>query len=128
MKTETKLYRYALPGGWTILAGKTDADNDTLSLDIARPGDYWFHVKGMPGSHVILRPEGDETPDKALLKTAAAVAAWHSKARTGGQTAVSCVRAKYVRKSKRDKPGAVHIRKARVLMVKPALPKFEECR
>ena len=52
---EPELRRYPLPGGWEVLVGRSDADNDSLSLKVAAPDDYWFHVRGMPGSHVILR-------------------------------------------------------------------------
>jgi len=124
--SDIQLYRYSLPNGWIILAGKTDSDNDVLSLKIARQNDYWFHVKGMPGSHVVLQSDGQLTPDKNTLKIAAAVAAWHSKARNGGTVAVSCTQAKYVSKPKKAGPGTVHIRNERTLMVKPALPQTKE--
>ena len=58
---EPRLWRYELPGGWIVLAGKNDQDNDHLSLKMAKANDYWFHVKGLPGSHVLLRvPAGQE--------------------------------------------------------------------
>lgn len=105
-----------------MLAGRTDADNDRLSLSLARPDDWWFHVRGMPGSHVVLQvPPGQEAP-REVLKQAAAVAAWHSKAREGGQVAVSCTRARYVTKPRGAKPGTVEIRKEEVLKVRPGLP------
>jgi predicted ribosome quality control (RQC) complex YloA/Tae2 family protein len=66
---------YTLDGGWTVLAGKTEADNDELSLRIAGPNDWWFHVRGMPGSHVVLRAQDDVEPDRATLERAAAIAA-----------------------------------------------------
>jgi len=116
---------YRLRGDWTVLAGKTDADNDYLSLKIAKPNDYWFHVRGMPGSHVILREKSGEAPDKAVLKEAAAIAAYHSKARIGGVTAVSCTQAKYVSKPKGAKPGTVTIKKESVLKVRPGIPGVE---
>src|SRR5436190_589746 len=84
----TRLIHYTLPGGWQVLAGRTDADNDRLSLDIARPDDWWFHVRGMPGSHVLLQARAGEHPDRATLKRAAAIAAYHSKARTAGLVAL----------------------------------------
>ena len=49
------LWRYTLPGGWTVLAGRTDQDNDRLSIKIAKANDWWFHVRGLPGSHVVLQ-------------------------------------------------------------------------
>lgn len=115
-------YEYQLPGGWTVMAGRTDADNDILSIKLARPNDYWFHVRGMPGSHVLLRSEDGGEPDRATLEAAAAVAAWHSKARGGGIVAVSVTQAKHVGKPRGAKPGTVTIRKEKVLKVRPALP------
>lgn len=114
------MIEYALPGGWTVLVGRTDADNDRLSLEIARPNDWWFHVRGMPGSHVVLRAREDAEPDRRTLERAAAIAAWHSKARAGGVVAVSCTRARYVSKPRGAKPGTVEIRKESVLKVRPA--------
>jgi predicted ribosome quality control (RQC) complex YloA/Tae2 family protein len=117
-----RLLEYALPGGWTVLAGKTEADNDDLSLRIAGPNDWWFHVRGMPGSHVVLRAQEDVEPDRATLERAAAIAAYHSKAREGGIVPVSCTRARYVSKPRGAKPGTVTITKERVLKVRPGLP------
>ena len=67
-KGKYNIIEYQLPGDWKVLAGKTDADNDYLSLKLANPNDYWFHVRGMPGSHVILREKDGEEPDKSVLK------------------------------------------------------------
>ena len=117
-----RLLEYALPGGWTVLAGKTEADNDELSLRIAGPNDWWFHVRGMPGSHVVLRAQENIEPDRATLERAAAIAAYHSKAREGGVVPVSCTRARYVSKPRGAKPGTVTITKERVLKVRPGLP------
>lgn len=119
---EPSVWKYALPGGWEVLAGKTDSDNELLSLKTARPNDLWFHVHGLPGSHVILRgPEGGR-PDPALIKQAAAVAAWHSKARTAGIVPVSCTEAKNVSKPGGAKPGTVCIKREKTIKVRPALP------
>ncbi|MFA6172550.1 MAG: NFACT RNA binding domain-containing protein, partial [Kiritimatiellales bacterium] len=113
--TEPGVWKYALPGGWEALAGKTDADNDLLSLRTARANDLWFHVHGLPGSHVILRgPEG-ETADSATIKAAAAIAAWHSKARAAGIVPVSCTEAKNVSKPRGAKPGSVCIKREKTI-------------
>jgi len=50
-----RVIAYTLPDGWQVLVGRTDADNDYVSFRVARPEDWWFHVRGMPGSHVILQ-------------------------------------------------------------------------
>lgn len=121
-----RLYEYRLGDGWSVLAGRTEADNDRLSLKIAGPNDWWFHVRGMPGSHVVLRSREDAEPEKETLKQAAAIAAYHSKARKGGTVAVSCTRARFVTKPRGGEPGTVQIRKEFVLKVRPALP--DACR
>lgn len=119
---EVTVYEYELPGGWKVLAGKTDEDNDTLSIRLAHPEDWWFHVRGMPGSHVLLRHRPDEEPDRETLKGAAAIAAYHSKAREGGMVSVSCTRAKNVTKPRGAKPGTVTIRRESLLKVRPGIP------
>ena len=118
-----KLREYKLPGGFRLLAGRTDEDNERLSLKIARANDWWFHVRGMPGSHVVLvaDPEIGE-PGKDVLKMAAAVAAYHSRARGGGVVPVSATLAQYVSKPRGAKTGTVEIRKETVFKVRPALP------
>ena len=117
-----RCYEYTLPGGWLALAGRTDADNDRLSLREARPHDWWFHVRGQPGSHVILQGPAGVKPDRETLKAAAAIAAYHSKARHGGVVAVSCTQARFVSKPRGVPRGTVHIQNESVLKVRPALP------
>lgn len=112
------IFEYALPGGWTVLAGRTDTANDRLSLKLARPGDLWFHIRGMPGSHVVLRVP-DAAPDRATQELAASIAAFHSKARGAGTVAVSCTDARHVSKPGRAPPGTVTIRKESVIKVRP---------
>ncbi|MBI5441441.1 MAG: DUF814 domain-containing protein [Deltaproteobacteria bacterium] len=119
---EPRLHRYELSGGWLVLVGRTDEDNDALSLKVAAPNDWWFHVRGMPGSHVLLRARAGEEPSREVLKEAAAIAAYHSKARTAGVVPVSCTLARFVTKPRGAKPGTVEIRKETTLKVRPALP------
>jgi predicted ribosome quality control (RQC) complex YloA/Tae2 family protein len=113
------LVEYALPGGWEVLAGRTDAANDRLSLRLARPGDLWFHIRGMPGSHVVLRVPDDAEPDRVTQELAASIAAFHSKARGAGTVAVTCTDARHVSKPKGAPPGTVTIKKESVLKVRP---------
>lgn len=116
------IIEYELGDGWTVLAGRSDEDNDRVSLKLAKPNDYWFHVRGMSGSHVVLRARDDAEPERAVLEGAAAIAAYHSKARRGGVVAVSCTRARYVSKPRGADRGTVSIRKERVIKVRPGLP------
>jgi predicted ribosome quality control (RQC) complex YloA/Tae2 family protein len=119
-KRRLGLIEYRLSGRWTVLVGRTDADNDYLSLKLAQPDDWWFHVRGVPGGHAVLKALPDAEPDRETLKRAAAIAAYHSKARNAGLVAVSCTRARYVSKPGNAKAGTVQIRKEIVLKVRPA--------
>lgn len=119
---KSSAFIYQPMDGFVIIAGRTSKDNDFISVRVAGPEDYWFHVRGMPGSHVLLRSLDGGEPDKRLIELAAAVAAWHSKARNGGVTAVSMTRAKFVSKPGGVPAGTVHIKNEKVLKVRPALP------
>jgi predicted ribosome quality control (RQC) complex YloA/Tae2 family protein len=113
------LVQYSLPDNWQVLAGRTDAANDYLSLRLARPNDLWFHIRGMPGSHVVLRVSPGTTPPRATLELAAGIAAFHSKSRLAGTVSVSCTEARHVSKPRGAKPGTVTIRKEIVMKVRP---------
>ena len=113
------MLEYALPEDWQLFVGRTDAANDYVSLRLAKPRDRWFHVRGMPGAHVVLRVPADREPDRATLERAAAIAAFHSKARTGGVVPVSMTEGRHVSKPRGAKPGTVEIRKETVLKVRP---------
>ncbi len=124
-RAQIKIWEHEIEEGWIVQAGKSDADNDRLSIKIAKPNDWWFHVRGMPGSHVILLAKEGEKPSKEILKKAAAVAAYYSKARSGGIVSVSGTLAKNVTKPRGAKPGTVTIRKETVFKVRPAIPEEE---
>ena len=63
-----------------ILIGKDAKSNDYLSLKFSKGNDYWFHVHGSPGSHVIMRWHKETgEPGKDLLKKIAALTAFYSK-------------------------------------------------
>jgi predicted ribosome quality control (RQC) complex YloA/Tae2 family protein len=113
------ILEYELPDGWQVYAGKTDAANDYVSVRLTRPRDRWFHVRGMPGGHVVLRvPDGRE-PDRATVERAAGIAAYHSKARAGGVVPVSMAEGRFVSKPRGAKPGLVELRKETVVKVRP---------
>jgi predicted ribosome quality control (RQC) complex YloA/Tae2 family protein len=116
------VHEYELPGGWFVWAGKTARDNDKLSLRVARNEDWWFHLRGHPGSHVVLFVRDGQEPDKRTIEAAAAIAAWHSKQRGGGTVSVTGTRARFVKKPRGAKAGTVTIRKETVFKVKPSVP------
>jgi predicted ribosome quality control (RQC) complex YloA/Tae2 family protein len=91
-------------GGYEILIGRNNRQNDELTFRLARKDDLWLHVKDYPGSHVIIRCRGGQ-PDEQTVALAAALAAEHSRA--GGQAAVDVTQVRYVKKSPGAKPGMV---------------------
>lgn len=113
------IIEYELPGAWLLLVGKSDADNDELSTAIAEAEDWWFHADGVPGSHVVLRARPGEEPGRETLRQAAAVAAYHSKARRAGTVPVHCTPARNVTKPRRSEVGTVEVSQGRVLKVRP---------
>ena len=118
-QTKPRILAYELPGEWTLFVGASDADNDYLSTQVAASNDWWFHADGVPGSHVILRAKADQEPGKETLRQAAAVAAYHSKARNAGTTPVHCTRARYVKKPRGVKTGTVQVAHGTTLKVRP---------
>jgi predicted ribosome quality control (RQC) complex YloA/Tae2 family protein len=118
-RTKPRIIAYELPGAWTLLVGASDADNDFLSIETAGPDDWGFHADNVPGSHVILRAKADEEPSRETLRQAAAVAAYHSKARNTSSAPVHCTRARYVTKPRGAKAGTVRVARGKVLKVRP---------
>ena len=119
---EPKRFRsFELDGRHTILVGRNDRENDLLTHRIASPGDLWFHAQGSPGSHVILKGASPSTP-KRLIETAAAVAAFYSKARHSTTVPVICAEKRYVRKPRKSKPGTAVCQRSRTIFVRPRLP------
>ena len=114
-----RLVEYELPGGWRVVAGRSDEDNEHVSLHLAEPDDWWFHADDVPGSHVILRVRDGADADRKTLEQAAAIAAYHSKARAAATVRVHVTRARNVKKPRGAKTGTVEVAKGRVLKVRP---------
>ena len=93
-------------GGFTVLCGRNNLQNDKLTLKFAHKDDIWFHVQKLPGSHVILRSEGRE-PDDRTYTEAAMIAAEYSQAKGGQNVAVDYTRVRNVKKPPGSKPGVV---------------------
>lgn len=109
--------------GWDVLIGRTNEGNDYLTVRIARPEDYWFHVHGAAGSHVVLRRgKGKNEPSKRTIEEVAAWAAFYSQARTAGRVPVIVTRKKYVRKPRKAPPGLVTCEREKTVMARPTEP------
>ena len=108
--------RFVSPDGLTVLVGRTAADNDVLTLALAAPADFWLHVAGGAGSHVVVRnPEGLDALPRSTLHFAAALAVRYSKARHGGRAAVHVARRAAVHKERRAPDGQVTLGRHRTV-------------
>ena len=112
---------YTTTDGFTVLVGRNNRENDVLTLEMAAKGDYWLHTKDIPGSHVILRSEGREISDTAILE-AARLAALYSKAKNSENVPVDYVPIRYVKKPSGAKPGKVIFTHNRTVYVDPGEP------
>ncbi len=104
--TAPKPQKFRTSGGYEVLCGKNNTQNDYLTFKLASKFDWWFHVKALPGSHVVLLCGGDE-PGEDDLTEAAVIAATFSKAARGIPAAVDYTRVKNVKKPPGSKPGYV---------------------
>lgn len=115
-------YKYTLSNGMSVLVGRNNKENDILTFKTAGSKDLWLHTKDIPGSHVIVQSGGAELDEESVWE-AAAIAAYHSKARTSENVPVDYVIAKYVKKPAGAKPGMVIFTNNRTVWVNPAVPK-----
>ncbi len=112
--------------GWDVLIGRNNDGNDYLTHHLARPEDYWFHVHGAAGSHVVLRRgKGPNEPSKATIEEVSSWAAFYSQARTAGKVPVIVTRKKYVRKPRKGPPGLALCTNEKTVMVRPGEPEKE---
>ena len=113
MASKGRGFRSLAIEGFEVLVGKGDAQNDALTFGAAEPHDFWMHVAGPPGSHVVVRnPDRLEALPRAVLEAAAALAAWHSKARgSRGKVEVHVCRVADVSKPRGFAPGQVLLRR-----------------
>lgn len=112
--------RFESPDGMIVLVGKSARDNDLLSVKLASPRDFWFHVAGESGSHVVVRnPENLDRLPRATRDFAAGLAAGFSKARRGGTVAVHMTRCSEVTKSRGLPPGKVFLGRYETVRVQP---------
>ena len=106
IKITSKPFHYLSSDGFDLYVGKNNFQNDELTFKFANGGDWWFHAKGMPGSHVVLQTNGRDVPDRAF-EEAAALAAFYSKAKSQDKVEVDYLQRKNVKKPNGSKPGFV---------------------
>jgi predicted ribosome quality control (RQC) complex YloA/Tae2 family protein len=121
---EVPFRTFVVDGGFEVWAGKDNTSNDDLTLHHAKPNDLWFHARGCPGSHVVLRiATGNGVPGKRSKQEAAAIAAYYSKMRNARMVPVTMTERKYVRKPRGAAPGSVVVTHEDTLFAEPRLPK-----
>jgi predicted ribosome quality control (RQC) complex YloA/Tae2 family protein len=112
---------YILPGGFELLVGKNNKQNDYLSQKLAKNQDLWFHVKNSPGSHVVLR-FGEKPFPNTVIEYAAGAAAYFSSVNKGTLVEVDYTEIRNVKKPPGGKPGMVIYDKYSTAYVKPLSP------
>lgn len=106
VKITSSPFHYLSSDGFHIYVGKNNFQNDELTFKFAAGGDWWFHAKGMPGSHVIVKTDGRELPDRTF-EEAARLAAHYSKAHDQNKVEVDYLQRKNVKKPGGSRPGFV---------------------
>ncbi len=105
-KMKSKPFHYLSSDGFHIYIGKNNFQNDELTFKTATGNDWWFHAKGMPGSHVIVKTNGEELPDR-VFEEAGQLAAYYSRGRGNEKVEVDYLQKKNVKKPNGSKPGFV---------------------
>ncbi|MFH1689902.1 MAG: NFACT RNA binding domain-containing protein [Candidatus Eisenbacteria bacterium] len=122
-KERVRFRTYRISGGWEVLVGKSNNDNDLLTHKMAKSDDLWFHARQVAGSHVVLRKSGHKAePDRQAILEAAAIAAFHSKAGKSSKVSVCYTEKRHVRKARGGKPGLAVVAREKVVIVRPKLP------
>lgn len=106
MRTTSKPFHYISSDGFHMYVGKNNYQNEDLTFKQAQGGDWWFHAKKIPGSHVIVKSGGEQLPD-ATFEEAARLAAYYSSARDAKKVEIDYTLKKNVKKPNGSKPGFV---------------------
>ena len=106
-KITSKPFHYISSDGYHMYVGKNNFQNEELTFKIATGNDWWFHAKGVPGSHVIVKTEGaDDMPD-TTFEEAGRLAAYYSQNRDNEKVEIDYIQKKHIKKPKGGKPGFV---------------------
>ena len=105
-KITSKPFHYLSSDGYHIYVGKNNYQNEELTFKFATGNDWWFHTKGIPGSHVVVKSNGEELPDR-VFEEAGKLAAHYSQARGQEKVEIDYTPKKNVKKPNGSKPGFV---------------------
>lgn len=106
-KITSRPFHYVSSDGFHMYVGKNNYQNDELTFKFAAGNDWWFHAKGIPGSHVVVKCEGsDPLPDRTF-EEAARLAAYYSRGREQEKVEIDYIQKKHVKKPGGAKPGFV---------------------
>lgn len=106
VKITSRPFHYISSDGYHIYVGKNNYQNEELTFKFASGNDWWFHAKGIPGSHVIVKSEGKELPDRTF-EEAARLAAYYSSSKGQDKIEIDYTEKKNVKKPGGGKPGFV---------------------
>lgn len=106
-KITSKPYHYVSSDGYDIYVGKNNLQNDYITFQLATGNDWWFHAKGVPGSHVLVRTNGETDMPDRTFEEAGRLAAYYSKNRGQNKVEIDYVQKKHVKKPSSAKPGFV---------------------
>ena len=106
VKLKSRPLHYISSDGYHMYVGKNNLQNDELTFSFANGNDWWFHAKKTPGSHVIVKTNGDELPD-STFEEAGRLAAYYSKKQGSDKVEIDYVEKKHVKKPNGAKPGFV---------------------
>lgn len=96
------------PGGVRVLYGENSESNDYLTLRVARPNDWWLHIRGAVSAHVLIPTQNKpERVGKEALMFAARIAVQNSPSKHSGYVSVDYTLKKYVRRPKGAPKGTV---------------------
>ena len=127
LEARKRFRKYLSSDGLEILVGKSSRDNDFLTFKVASPEDFWLHVVGYAGSHVIVRnPDHRHKLPPASLREAAQIAGYYSKARHSSNVAVHYTRRKWVKKPKGLSSGKVLLKAYSSVVATADLPSIKE--
>lgn len=125
IKITAKPFHYISSDGYHIYVGKNNFQNDELSFKFASGNDWWFHAKGQPGSHVIVKSTGDELPDRTF-EEAGKLAAYYSKGRKAPKVEIDYTQKKNLRKPNGAKPGFVIYHTNYSLLIEPDISTIKQ--